>query len=458
MAERVARDQKPALLQRVAAERATAQNVPEVVLSGTEAHINADLSIGADPDQALPLRANERVSSPGMKLHGAGFIVTPAQAATLGLGRTPGLERHIRPYLNGRDLTQRSRGVMVIDLFGLEEAEVRREFGDVWQHLHAEVFGPRSALADRTADAAEYARLWWLHGKPRPELRRALAGLSRYIATVETAKHRPFCFLPASVIPDNKLICIATDDAFHLGVLSSRIHVAWALAVGGLLEDRPVYVKTRCFDPFPFPDATPARRATIAAIAEELDALRRTRLDAHPQLTMTGLYNVLEKLRAATSLTPAERDIHDAGHVSVLLRLHDAIDAAVAEAYGWPAALPAPEIVARVVALNLARQAEEAAGLVRWLRPDFQAPTEQRRPAQGALSVDQGEDHGLPPWPARDPDRFVALRGVLATSPGRPAELSRRFSRASTAKVRDMLETLAALGQARLDADGRYHL
>ena len=265
-----------------------------------------------------------------MKLHGAGFIVTPAQARELGLGRVAGLERHIRPYLNGRDLTQRSRGVMVIDLFGQEEDEVRRRYGEVWQHLQNRVLQSRAAISDRSPDAAEYARLWWLHGKPRPELRRALAGLPRYIATVETAKHRPFCFLPAAVVPDNKLICIASDDAFYLGVLSSRLHVAWAVTAGGRLGvgNDPVYVKTRCFDPFPFPDANPAQRSAIGALAEELDALRRTRLDNHPQMTMTGLYNVLEALRAGRTLTDAERDIHDAGQVSILRQLHDDLDAA----------------------------------------------------------------------------------------------------------------------------------
>jgi len=134
------------------------------------------------------------------------------------------------------------------------------------------------------------------------------------------------------------------------------------------------------------------------------------------------------------------------------------LDAAVAAAYGWPQNLPAAEIVARVVTLNLARQAEEAAGIVQWLRPEFQAPTELRRAAQGEMAVDQAAEAGLPPWPAREPERFVALRAVLATSPGRPIDLSRRFARANTAKVREMLETLAALGQARLGTDGRYQV
>ena len=76
---------------------------------------------------------------------------------------------------------------------------------------------------------------------------RRLQRLPRYIATVETAKHRTFQFLDASIAPDNKLVVIALDDAFFHGVLSSRFHAAWALARGALLEDRPVYPKTECF-------------------------------------------------------------------------------------------------------------------------------------------------------------------------------------------------------------------
>jgi hypothetical protein len=54
---------------------------------------------------------------------------------------------------------------------------------------------------------------WWLHRRLRQDLRAALVGLPRYIATVETAKHRAFQFLDAAIAPDNKLICIALDDA-----------------------------------------------------------------------------------------------------------------------------------------------------------------------------------------------------------------------------------------------------
>ena len=66
-----------------------------------------------------------------MSLHGAGFIVSKEKAIALGRGKQEGLERHIRPYLNGRDLTGRSRGVMVIDPFGLTSNEVQSLYPEV---------------------------------------------------------------------------------------------------------------------------------------------------------------------------------------------------------------------------------------------------------------------------------------------------------------------------------------
>src|SRR3546814_14196325 len=60
-------------------------------------------------------------------------------------------------------------------------------------------------------------------------IRKALNGLDRFIVTVETMKHRIFQFLPKSIAPDNKLNVIAIQDAYFLGILTSRIHVAWSL-------------------------------------------------------------------------------------------------------------------------------------------------------------------------------------------------------------------------------------
>lgn len=255
---------------------------------------------------------------------------------------------------------------------------------------------------------------------------------------------------------------IGLRDAFSLGVLSSHIHTTYALAAGGWLGygNDPVYVKTRCFDTFPFPDATPAQREAIGALAEELDAHRKRVLAAHAdRLTLTTLYNVLEKRRSGAEMTPAERDAYDLGQVGVMLDLHQRIDRAVAEAYGWPADLPDAEILTRLVALNAERHREEARGTIRWLRPEFQNPTGGVAATQ--LSADLGIAETVAerrPWPKTPAEQVQAIQSALRTSAeGLDATaVARRFKGARAPKVRELLDLLVSVGRARRIGADRY--
>jgi hypothetical protein len=253
------------------------------------------------------------------------------------------------------------------------------------------------------------------------------------------------------------LVCIADESAFSLGVLSSRAHVAWTLKRGANLEDRPRYTKSLCFDPFPFPDCDEAARAPIAAIAEELDALRKERLRLHPDLTLTALYNVLAKLRAGETLTESERGVHDRGLVGVIRRLHDDLDRAVFAAYGWPADLADEDLLSQLATLNLERAEEEWAGRIRWLRPEFQTGI-AAAPAQRELTVAPAASVAREPWPRELPDQFKAVRAALAAEGGPAAaeQVAARFVRARRHRVAEVLETLVSLGQAREAAPGRY--
>ena len=507
---------EPGELRTVTAERSVGGEGLDVELKKREGVIFSDLTVGADIASASPLLANGGISSRGVQLIGSGFIVSPEQAKQLGLGRIPGLERHIREYRNGRDLTATPRGVMVIDLFGLDADEVRRRFPEVYQWVYERVKPERDQNRRAT-----YRDNWWIFGEPRSDMRPAMDGLRHYIATVETSKHRFFVSLDHSILPDNKLVSIAIEGAWHLGVLSSRVHVIWALRSGSLLEDRPVYPKSECFETFPFPlrregarrnpaavgadtpaaaasnpqaeggsDQSPSdSAATIARLGEQIDTHRKRQQALHPDLTLTNVYNVLERLRRIAHvpgeppLTPKERKVHDQGLVSVLAQLHDELDAAVLAAYGWADLAPAlvgrpggttpwpdkpaeqaaaeEDLLTRLVALNRERAAEEARGRVAWLRPDFQNPTgagTEQAAADVAVAAAAPAAAAKAPWPKTLPAQFQAVRAVLADQPA-PADaehIARQFKRARTTQVAELLETLEALGQVQQPEPGRY--
>jgi len=443
----------------VAKEAPRADGEIDVTLSGRHGLIHADLTVGANVAAAEPLIANEGISCPGVKLHGAGFIVTLDEAKGLGLGFVDGLEKHIRLYRNGRDLTATSRDVMAIDLFGLTAGDVRARFPAVFQRVLDRVKPER----DQNNRAA-YRDNWWIFGEPRGNFRPALVGLKRYIATVETMKHRLFVFLDVSILPDNKLIVLALDDAYFLGVLSSRIHVVWALASGSHLGvgNDPVYVKSASFEKFPFPAATEVQQMHIRDLAERLDAHRKQQQAQYPKLTLTDLYNVLEKVRAGTALNAKEKLTHEQGLVSVLRQLHDDLDAAVAEVYAFPPTASDEDILTRLCALNTQRAAEERAGTIRYLRPAFQNPASTSK----QTTFDTGGNAGAKapittktasklPWPKTLPEQAQVIRSAL-TAPIDAATLAKTFKGARTDRVEDLLETLVSLGQARALKDGKF--
>jgi hypothetical protein len=266
----------------------------------------------------------------------------------------------------------------------------------------------------------------------------------------------------ADTLPETKVLIVALGDAALLGVLSSRVHVAFAAEAGGWLGvgNDSTYNHSSCFDPFPFPACTDAQADRIRDLGEQLDAHRKRQQAAHPGLTITGMYNVLEKLRRDEPLTDKERVIHEQGLVSVLRQIHDDLDAAVLDAYGWPKDLTDEAILERLVALNAERAEEERQGHVRWLRPDFQNPGGAQPAAQGVLATDEpaegdGEaaDSTAAPvaqraWPKKLGERIACVRELFQGSRRlwTTAEVVGALKGAKKADVDELLEGLAGIG------------
>lgn len=436
------------------------QEVPDVeVVDRTVDRIHPDLSGGADLSSCVMLKANDGLACPGVQLCGQGFLLQQVD-----IDKWPASEQRIvRPYLIGRALMRGGDVPMVIDTFGLDEETLRSGYPSAYSHLYDHV-RPKRLISKLPA----LAQHWWEHERPRPLLRELLKGLPRYIATCRTAKHRVFTFLPAHALPETTIVVIASDSAAVLGTLQSRIHCLFSHNTGGFLGlgNDSRYQHKVTFYPFPMPDFDPhsSLAGRIGSTAEHLDGHRNKIAATNKKATITAQYNALTRAREAAAggapLTPAERTFHEAAQIGVLRSLHDDLDAAVAEAYGWPADLDDEEILTRLVALNRERAAEEATGLIRWLRPDFQAP------AQGALVTTEtdGEDEEaatpggavLPPFPGEPGPRLLALRDILRATdhPLTLAELRGRFADAKAKEVRDALDTITALGVAVVVGEG----
>lgn len=414
--------------------------------------LRADLTVGADVVGAVTLRANQGIASPGVEIHGKGFVLDSREAKALGYD-AESASGAIREYRIGRDLTGKSRDLYVIDLDGMNLEEVRVQHPAIYQWVYDRVRPER--MTNREAYRREN---WWLFARRNVLLRSAIRGLPRYIGTVLTARHRVFTFLPARILPDQTIVAIGLSDGLSLGVLSSRVHVVWALAAGARLGigNDPRYTKTRCLDPFPFPPRSKVVDDRVADLAEELDALRKAQMSKHPDLTITAMYNVLQKVKEEVELSDKDKLIHERGLVSVLKRIHDDLDAAVFDAYGWPHDLTDEQILEKLVALNAERVEEERNGHIRWLRPEFQNPGGATTATQ--VTISGGEEDEEPPqpteptkvaaWPKKLPDQIPMLRDLVGrtSSPWTATQAAAAFKGAKAKDVEPVLDSLAALG------------
>ncbi|MHB9133761.1 MAG: class I SAM-dependent DNA methyltransferase, partial [Armatimonadota bacterium] len=350
-------------------------------------NLQNNISDNANLTDAKPLSENATTCYLGVMKAGA-FDIPESLAREMLCSPNPhGLPNSnvLRPRLNAKDLLHRSACGWIID-FGCSTAVADASlYEEPWEYIETNVKPERE-----NNRRPRLAKEWWIHGEPRPGLRKVLTGLTRFIVTPEVSKHRIFAWLDAVYLADHQTRAFARSDDYSLGVLHSRIHEVWALAQGTQLREKESgfrYTPTTCFETFPFPRPTAAQEAAIAAAAKELDTLRTGWLNPPEWM----VEEVLEFPGAADG--PWARYVHapdargigtvryprrvgrDAAHREMLAKrtltnlynqrpawlalAHQTLDAAVFAAYGWDPALSDDALLAHLLALNLERAAEE---------------------------------------------------------------------------------------------------
>lgn len=357
-------------------------DVPARLDDAPVSSINTDLTSGDSVDltKATPLPENTDTAFKGPEKSGDFDITGELARSWLDLPNPNGKPNSlvVKPWANGNDIAKRPSDTWIID-FGVSIPEEDAAFFEKpFEHITEHVKPVRMKNNDRGR-----RENWWRFGRNGADMRLACANIERYIATVRVAKHRFFVWLPCTVIPDTRLYVIARSDDYTFGVLSSRLHTVWATAKASVHGDgdeggRPTYNGKSCFETFPFPEGlTPANTKNkvpdteqakkIATAAQKLDELRNNWLNPPiwvewqqtpeeaaagfpkrpvakagfeekvKKLTLTNLYN-----KPPTWLTNA----------------HQALDVAVAKAYGWEDYSPQmsdEEILKRLLELNLKR-------------------------------------------------------------------------------------------------------
>ena len=349
-------------------------SVSDARLDGQQVQrIYADLTAGSDRHsvdltQARRLSENADVAFMG-HAKGGPFDISGALAREwLRLPANPNGRTNadvLKPWMNGMDLTKRSAGKWIVD-FGWTMSDRQAALYEApfrWTQEHVYPMRQRNPREPRR-------RLWYRHMDPPQRMWRRIDGLSRYAVTARVAKYRLFVWCDVRICPDQQLIVIARDDDTTFGILHSRFHEIWSLRLGTSLEDRPRYTPSTTFETFPFPPglapdvpatehASNPRAMAVALEARRLVELRDRWLNppewvewvdepvsGYPKRSVPRNEEAAKELKERT-LT----NLYNA-RPQWLADAHEALDAAVAAAYGWSADISDDDVLRELLALN----------------------------------------------------------------------------------------------------------
>ncbi|MFJ8944453.1 Eco57I restriction-modification methylase domain-containing protein [Streptomyces sp. NPDC102395] len=263
---------------------------------------------------AEPLVQESGLAFIGSYVLGLGFTLSESEArALVSADRRYG--DVVFPYLNGRDVNNNpehgtTRWVINFQDWPRERAE---QYPKVYAQVLREV-KPERDLNNRKV----YRDYWWQYAEKRPAMVKALASLNRCIIMAQVSKVVMPVLVSTGQVFDQKLIVFASDDPALLAILSSSSHYWWAVDRSATMKADLSYSPSDVFVTLVRPRFT--ERLRMAGV--RLDVYRRDLMLAR-SMGLTATYNLVHN-----------SECHDVEIVE-LRRIHEEIDKATIEAYGW---------------------------------------------------------------------------------------------------------------------------
>jgi N-6 DNA Methylase len=324
--------------------------------------IDSRLTEGPDRPEQAQLDANKGLAFTGGKLVGIGLAVSTDQHVAL-VDQDPSNAKILRPYLGGEEVNSNVLGRF--DRYMIDFTDYTLEQAQQWPLL-LKIVEEQVRPSRERDNRGTYRTYWWRPGESGGALYAALAGVSRCLVTARVTKHLMFSFQEPSTFFSEQLYVFALAHQTHFAVLQSRVHEPWARLLSSSLEDRLRYAASDCFETFPFPLVDP--RSVLPRLEAVGGSLYESRaafmLDTGHGLTKT--YNALKDFTC-----------NDA-RILELRTLHEALDRAVLDVYGWADIAVPPycprsstekslilafesEVIHRLLLLNTHRATEERA-------------------------------------------------------------------------------------------------
>lgn len=274
------------------------------------------MPFGPDEDPAR-LAGNGDLALSGVNPNGKGFVLSATERDQM-VERDSRASTFIRPYLGSSEMNESpsaSTPRFIIALPDCDETFVQ-QYRPVYEHLEATVRLQRQGSAE-----ARLRDRWWLFSRPADQLRKALESKDRVLVNGRVSAFHTFTFQPPSTVFSDAVTVFVFDQYSAFAALQAQTHEHWAQFQGSSFKDDPRYIPEDCFETFPFPHAW----------------------EDHPELEAAGReyyeFRAALMVRNHEGLTKTYNRFHDPNETEAnilhLRDLHEAMDRAVLDAYGW---------------------------------------------------------------------------------------------------------------------------
>lgn len=318
------------------------------------------------------LASSKLEAGTGTYLYGEGFVVSPQEYADA-LGADPRNAEVLMPYLTSEDLNATPGARCSRYAINFRDWPRERAQACAWpfKRLEETVRPIRDGLSGQI-----HEECFWKHWDRRDSLYAAINGEAAVLVCGRVTKYFQFVRCPSTWLYSDAVVVFVTSSWAVFAVLQSVCYLTWADTFKTNLGETGRFSVKDCFRTFPPPivqgETWASQNAVLQAIGMQCHEHRKSTSESRG-IGLTDLYNLLHA---------ADENSHD---LQMLRDAHVALDRAVVAAYGWddlaeklqPGFYPTmqgerftihpdarAEILARLLALNHQRYAEEvAAGL-----------------------------------------------------------------------------------------------